>query len=164
MLHAILVLPLVTSRLAVGRTHKWEQSSGFRGACSTWRSDARDRKPRSPSMDKTVASGFASVTARTACPTQSTPALVERANWKGEQASSTSLPLVPVAVPRTLPSRFCSAVMEANMKRPHGTWQPNSQDLVRAPSWSRGTSWTGPGDIWRKSCHPTTEETAVQSP
>ena len=50
--------------------------------------------------------------------------------------------------PAHSPSRFCSAVMEANMngRMAPGTAalaelsKPNSQDLVRAPSWSKGTS------------------------
>ena len=66
--------------------------------------------------------------ARTTCPTQSTPARVEKANWKGEHAASTSSPnclarvlatnrrnTVPVAMPRTPPSRFSRAVMAAVM-------------------------------------------------
>ena len=52
--------------------------------------------------------------ARTTCPTQSTPARVERANWKREHAASTSSATnrrntVPVAMPWTPPSRFESS-------------------------------------------------------
>ena len=44
-----------------------------------------------PSTDNTVAVGLASVKARITCTTQSVPALVERANWNGAHARSTSL-------------------------------------------------------------------------
>ena len=82
-----------------------------------------------PSTDNTVAVGLASVNARITCTTQSVPALVERANWKGAHARSTSLLNclesvfatnlrndVPVAIPRTPKSLFSSAVMCACWK------------------------------------------------
>ena len=72
-----------------------------------------------PSMDNTVHVGFASVTARIACPTQSVPARVDNANWNGAQIASTAFPNwranvlatklrkeMPVAMPRTPPSGF----------------------------------------------------------
>ena len=72
-----------------------------------------------PSMERTVISGSSSVTTRTACPTQSVPARVDNANWKGAQALSTSDMIcldnvfatslrkdVLVAIPRMPPSDF----------------------------------------------------------
>ena len=82
-----------------------------------------------PSIDKTVASGSMSVANLTACPTQSTPARVDNANWNGAHASLTAVPNClanvlatnrlkddPVAMPRTPPSFFRSAVIVSNMK------------------------------------------------
>ena len=70
-----------------------------------------------PSLDSAVLS--ASVINLTACPTQSLPALVDNANWKGEQTDSTVFPnclakvfainlqkLVLVGIPRAPPSFF----------------------------------------------------------
>ena len=82
-----------------------------------------------PSMDNTVARGSASVAARSACPTQSTPARVDNVNWNGAQVRSTSFmnclanvfatnwrKEVPVAIPRTPPSFLDKAVIVAVMK------------------------------------------------
>ena len=82
-----------------------------------------------PSTDSTVASGSASVANLTACPTQSTPARVDSANWNGAHVSLTAvlnclasvfatnrLKDDPVAMPQTPPSFFRSAVIVANMK------------------------------------------------
>ena len=94
------------------------------GNCSV----ERGHMPPTPSMDRTVHSGSASVIALMVWPTQSVPARVERANWNGAHTASTAFPnwrasvlatnlrkAVPVAIPRTPPSSFWSAVMEAAM-------------------------------------------------
>ena len=81
-----------------------------------------------PSKDRIVAEWSASVTAQTACPTQSTLVQVDNANWNGAQASFTSLQncranvfttnrrnIVPVAIPQTPPSLLFNVVIDANM-------------------------------------------------
>ena len=80
------------------------------------------------SIDNTVAALFASISERIAWPTQSVPALVDKANWYGAHVASTALPncraivlatnllkVVPVAIPRTPPSGFWRAVIVAAM-------------------------------------------------
>ena len=146
---------------------------GFRGACSTWRSDARDRKPRSRQWTRRWLLGSRPSPLGLRVPHNPPPPW-----WKGQTGKVNKLlpPLSRIGAPgfsrqvsenwyrwqspRTPPSRFCSAVMEANMNgrmASPGTAalakssaaelsKPNqqlcvieahSQDLIRAPSWSR---------------------------
>ena len=91
-------------------------------------------KAPTPSIDNTVNCRFNSVATRMACPTQSVPARVDNANCNGAQTASTSSlnchartfatsqrKTVPVAMPRTPPSFFCSVVMVASIKMRHTT-------------------------------------------
>ena len=91
-----------------------------------------------------------------AWPTQSVPARVERANWNGAQAASTALPNcfanvlatnlrkdVSVAIPRTPPSCFFSAVIVAAMNAlvtGSGASALAKSSAARKRSWSVSAS------------------------
>ena len=99
-----------------------------------------------PSIESTVMSGCLSVTTRIACPTQSVPARVDRANRRNE---------VPVAMPRTPPPPFlqschrCKHESAENASRT-SLLTKSSAATVRSkrPSWSskrtRNISWEHP--------------------
>ena len=89
-------------------------------------------------------------------PTQSVPALVDKANWNGEHTVSTVLPncrakhlatsllkAIPVAIPLTPPSGFCNAVMVATMStRPtvDGTVPLARSSLAENNKWNNPRS------------------------
>ena len=91
------------------------------------------RKTRSyaplPSTLRIVAFGFESIAARSKCPTQSVPALVDSANWNGAHSASNTFMncfanvlatrrrrVQPVAIPLTPPLGFVSAVSRGSMQ------------------------------------------------
>ena len=130
MLHTIPILPHVARVSDVGRSNVWQETLRPGTLCNFSIMALRSTRSYAPipSMDNTVACASASVINRTACPTQSVPALVDNANWNGEQTDSTVFPnclakvfainlrkLVPVATPRAPPSFFCRAVIVADM-------------------------------------------------
>ena len=138
---------------------------GFRGACSTWRTGTRDRKPQSrqwtglwplhpPQLPREL------------CVPHSPPW-----PWANCKVFATNVrKLMPVAIPQTLPSRFYSAVMDANMNgrmasrsgeifrvRTEQNQQlcvieAHSLDLIRAPSRSRVTSRRNRAETFVEIC------------
>ena len=78
MLHTIPILPHVARGSDVGRSNEWQDTS------EAWDTVTWSHAPI-PSMDNAVACASASVINLRTCPTQSVPALVDNANWNGEQ-------------------------------------------------------------------------------
>ena len=89
---AVCILPRIRCGGTVRLSHEWQEmaQTGDFQQFRHHRSTVWSYAPI-PSTDNTVVILFASVAALTAWPTQSTPARVERANWNGVQAASTSV-------------------------------------------------------------------------
>ena len=111
---------------------------------ATWLHETPDRRPPIQSSDKMVASGFASVNACFACAMHSQSALVDKACWKGHNASFTAslncwttvlnvnlLITSPTTMPLTPPSGFRERRLPPQTNGLHcNFWRPALDQLL----------------------------------